>query len=117
MPVVDGKPAFVLFLRCGTCQFLFQRLEGADQTLSLEGMQASLAGRVCDLDDGILHAFGSLPPEGIYLPSLFLVEPRSVTPGQEGDYFSNEQVATWGPTGSGAFRSTPARRTTARSRL
>ncbi|WP_351234810.1 hypothetical protein [Streptomyces sp. NPDC002133] len=94
--VLDGKPAFELSPWCGTCQFLFQRLEGANQTLSLEGMQERLAGRVSDLDDGILDAFGSLLPEGDYLPLLLRVEPRLVIPGQEGDYFSGEQVATWG---------------------
>ncbi|MGW0841283.1 hypothetical protein ACWD26_14145 [Streptomyces sp. NPDC002787] len=31
-----------------------------------------------------------------YLPLLLRVEPRLVLPGQEGDYFSGEQVATWG---------------------
>ncbi|MCZ4604473.1 hypothetical protein O3S80_12110 [Streptomyces sp. Lzd4kr] len=95
--VLDGKPAFELSMWCGTCQFLFQRLEGANQTLSLEGMRERLAGRVSDLDDGILGAFGSLLPEGDYLPLLLRVEPRLVTPGQEGDYFSTEQLATWGP--------------------
>ncbi len=94
--VLDGKPAFQLSPWCGTCQFLFQRLEGANQTLALEEMQERLAGRLSDLDDGILDAFGSLLPEGDYLPLLLRVEPRLVTPGQEGDYFSDEQVAAWG---------------------
>ncbi|MFB7654168.1 MULTISPECIES: hypothetical protein [unclassified Streptomyces] len=95
--MLDGKPAFELSPWCGTCQFLFQRLEGASETLSLAGMQERLVGQVSDLDDGTLVAFGSLLPEGNYLPLLLRVEPRLVTPGQEGDYFSNEQVATWGP--------------------
>ncbi len=60
-------------------------------------MQELLAGQVSELDDGILVAFGSLLPEGDYLPLLLRVEPRLVIPGQDGDYFSNEQVATWGP--------------------
>ncbi|MFG2284762.1 hypothetical protein ACGFOU_01560 [Streptomyces sp. NPDC048595] len=94
--VLDGKPAFQLSPWCGTCQFLFQRLEGANQTLSLEEMQERLAGRLSALDDGVLDAFGSLLPEGDYLPLLLRVEPRLVTPGQEGDYFSDEQVAAWG---------------------
>ncbi|MFB7373882.1 hypothetical protein ACFC0D_28975 [Streptomyces sp. NPDC056222] len=94
--VLDGEPAYELSHWCGTCQFLFQRLAGANQTLSLEGMQERLAGHLSDLDDDILDAFGSLLPEGDYLPSLLRVEPRLITPGQEGDYFNGEQVATWG---------------------
>lgn len=95
--VLDGKPAFELSLWCGTCQFLFQRLEGANETLSLEGMQERLANPLSELDDGILDAFGALLPEGDYLPFSLHVEPRLVIPGKEGDYFSNEQLATWGP--------------------
>jgi len=95
--VLDGRPAFELSLWCGTCQFLFQRLEGANETLSLEDedMQESLAD-LSDLDDRVLDAFGSLLPEGDYLPLLLRVEPRLIVPGKEGDYFSEEQVATWG---------------------
>lgn len=40
-------------------QFLFGRLEGANQTLSLEGTQERLVGRLSDLDDEILDTFGS----------------------------------------------------------
>ncbi|WP_329566459.1 hypothetical protein [Streptomyces sp. NBC_01361] len=93
---VDGKPAFELSFWCGSCQFLFRRLEGANESLSLEGVQERLAGQLPDPDGGVLDAFGTLLPEGDYLPLLLSVEPRLVVPGQEGDYFSHEQVATWG---------------------
>lgn len=94
--VLDEKPAFELSSWCGTCQFLFRRLEGANETLSLEGMRDRLADPLSGLEDDILDAFGSLLPEGDYLPLLLSVEPRLVIPGKEGDYFSGEQVATWG---------------------
>ncbi|MEU0911783.1 hypothetical protein [Streptomyces althioticus] len=97
MLVLEGKPAFELSMWCGTCQFLFRRLEGADGTLSLDAMRERLAHRVDGLDDDILSAFGSLLPDGDYLPLLLGVQPRLVVPGQGGDYFSGEQVATWGP--------------------
>ncbi|MER6677653.1 hypothetical protein [Streptomyces sp. NPDC000983] len=93
---LDGRPAFELSFYCGTCQFLFRRLEGANQTLSIESMGERLAGKPVDLDGDILRTFGSLLPRGDYLPLLLTVEPRLVVPGQEGDYFSGEQVATWG---------------------
>ncbi|WP_406280051.1 hypothetical protein OHT93_36420 [Streptomyces sp. NBC_00191] len=95
--VVDGEPSFELSFWCGTCPFLFRRLETARQTLSLESVQERLTGALADPDDGgVLDAFGALLPEGEYLPVLLRVEPRLVVPGQEGDYFSGEQVATWG---------------------
>ncbi|MEU2496266.1 hypothetical protein [Streptomyces sp. NPDC007883] len=95
--VVDGEPAFELSHWCGTCPFLFRRLETARQTLSLESVQKLLSGTTTDPDyAGVIDAFGTLLPEGEYLPLLLRVEPRLITPGREGDYFSSEQVATWG---------------------
>jgi hypothetical protein len=95
--VVDGEPAFELSFWCGTCPFLFRRLETARQTLSLDSVQERLSGATTDPDDtAVIDAFGALLPEGQYVPLLLRVEPRLITPGQEGDYFSNEQVDTWG---------------------
>ncbi|CAL9614703.1 hypothetical protein SUDANB176_05704 [Streptomyces sp. enrichment culture] len=95
--MVDGDPAFELSFRCGTCPFLFRRLEAARRTLSLESVRERLAGALAGPDDGgVVEAFGALLPEGEYLPVLLRVEPRLIVPGREGDYFSGEQVATWG---------------------
>lgn len=95
--VVDGDPAFELSFWCGTCPLLFRRLETGKQTLSLVGVQEQLTGTLADPGDGgVVDAFGALLPEGEYLPLLLRVEPRLVIPGNEGDYFSGEQVATWG---------------------
>ncbi|MFG2755333.1 hypothetical protein [Streptomyces wuyuanensis] len=95
--VVDGEAAFELSFWCGTCPFLFRRLETARQTLSLDSAQERLSGATTDPDDtAVIDAFGALLPEGEYFPLLLRVEPRLIIPGQEGDYFSVEQVATWG---------------------
>ncbi|MGW1710667.1 hypothetical protein ACWCP8_35640 [Streptomyces sp. NPDC002206] len=95
--LVDGEPAFELSFWCGTCPFLFRRLETARQTLSLDSVQERLTGTLADPGDGgVIEAFGALLPEGEYLPVLLRVESRLVVPGQEGGYFSGEQVATWG---------------------
>ncbi|MCX2184137.1 hypothetical protein KV205_26930 [Streptomyces sp. SKN60] len=98
--VVDGDPAFELSNWCGTCPFLFRRLETACQTLSLETARDRLTGTPPGLDalvaDGVIDAFAALLPEGDYLPMLLQVEPRLTVPGRDGDYFSGEQVDTWG---------------------
>lgn len=95
--VVDGEPSFELSFWCGTCPFLFRRLETAGQTLSLDGVRDRLTAALADPDDGgVIDAFAALLPEGEYLPVLLRVEPRLVVPGKEGDYFSGEQVVTWG---------------------
>ncbi|MFF1410989.1 hypothetical protein ACFVX6_14555 [Streptomyces sp. NPDC058289] len=95
--MVDDEPAFELSFYCGTCPFLFRRLETAGEKLSLESVQERLTGALDDPDDGgVIEAFGALLPEGEYLPLLLSVEPRLIIPGGEGDYFSGEQVTSWG---------------------
>ncbi|MEV0471789.1 hypothetical protein [Streptomyces prunicolor] len=95
--VVDGEPAFELSHWCGTCPLLFRRLVTATQKLSLEDVRERLTGTLADPGDGgVIDAFGALLPEGEYLPVLLRVEPRLVIPGREGDYFSGEQVDSWG---------------------
>ncbi|MEU1258745.1 hypothetical protein [Streptomyces chartreusis] len=97
------EPAFELSFWCGTCPLLFRRLETANQTLSLESVQERLTGALSDPDDeGVREAFGALLPENQYVPMLLRVEPRLVVPGKDGDYFSGEQVATWGLDHQGA---------------
>ncbi|MFI9747787.1 hypothetical protein [Streptomyces sp. NPDC052494] len=95
--MVDDEPAFELSFSCGTCPLLFRRLGTAREKLSLESVQERLTGALDDPDDGgVIDAFGALLPEGEYLPLLLDVEPQLVIPGKEGDYFSGEQVTTWG---------------------
>ncbi|MFI7388125.1 hypothetical protein [Streptomyces sp. NPDC049813] len=95
--MVDDEPAFELSFYCGTCPLLFRRLITSTQTLSLEDVQEQLTGTLDDPDDGgVIDAFGRLLPQGEYLPLLLEVRPRLVAPGKEGDYFSGEQVVTWG---------------------
>ncbi|SDT55489.1 hypothetical protein [Actinoplanes derwentensis] len=99
---VDDVPAFELSFWCGTCQFLFERLQGATTTFSPAGTDASPAGTdglddgTDGLDDGTIAQFASLLPEGRYQPLLLQVEPRLINPAEAGDYFAEEQVATWG---------------------
>ena len=66
---LDDKPAFELSFWCGTCQYLFKRQCGADETVSLAATEGCLAEGI----DGL------------------------VRPVEAGDYFAEEQVATWGP--------------------
>ncbi|MEV6545748.1 hypothetical protein [Streptomyces sp. NPDC051665] len=95
--VVDGEPAFELSNWCGTCPLLFRRLVTANKKLSLEDVRERLTGTLAEPGDGgVIDAFGALLPEGEYLPVLLRVEPRLVIPGREGDYFTGEQVDTWG---------------------
>lgn len=92
-------PAFELSFWCGTCAFLFRRKEGANQTVSLEGFRTRLADGVSDVDRDIVRTFGELLGADSYVPLLLRVSPTLVQPMEEHDYFSHEQVETWGLTG------------------
>src|SRR5581483_6546191 len=93
---LDDRDAFELSLWCGTCPFLFKRLEGANERLSLDALSARLEAGIGELDEEVISAFAELLPEGDYVPLLLKIRPQLVTPLGEGDYFSEEQIATWG---------------------
>jgi len=94
--LLDDKPAFELSFWCGTCPFLFERLEGANDTLSLDELSDRLAAGLDDLDGEVIDTFSALLPRGDYFPLLLEVRPRLVRPVGDGDYFAREQVETWG---------------------
>ncbi len=94
--LLDERPAFELSFWCGTCQFLFKRLEGSTDTLSLAEMEGRLAEGVDDLDDEVIGQFARLLAVGDYFPLLVQVQPKLVRPAEPDDYFAGEQVATWG---------------------
>ncbi|WP_082518763.1 hypothetical protein [Leifsonia sp. Leaf336] len=94
---LEGTPAFELSLWCGTCPFLFERKDGANGTLSRERERLSeLEGPLDSVSADIIQSFGSLLPIGDYLPLLLEVRPQLVAPTDERDYFTHEQVDTWG---------------------
>lgn len=97
---LSGTPAFELSPWCGTCPFLFARKEGASGTMSADvGTMAELELPVESVDDRILAPFASLLAEGEFLPLLLEVRPELAAPHGERDYFTHEQVATWGVDG------------------
>lgn len=93
---LDDEPAFELSHWCGTCPFLFERMEGATRTLSVADLDRRLAAGLDELDESVIVPFAELLPTGRYLPILLSIGPRLVRPLDRGDYFANEQVETWG---------------------
>lgn len=110
------KPAFELSFWCGTCQFIFRRLEGANEGSSAEDLSDRMAEGLADLAPDVIERFGDLLPAGGYVPLLIEVAPRLVMPVGDGDYFAREQIETWGVDGFGVCRSTPEPPTTEPSR-
>lgn len=94
---MSGKPAFELSLWCGTCPFLFRRKAGANGTLSSDAQRLTLLEEsLSSIDPNALDTFSPLLPEGEFLPLLLEVRPVLVAPNDDRDYFTHEQVATWG---------------------
>jgi hypothetical protein len=96
---VKDMPAFELSFWCGTCQFLFRRLEGANEGGSVEDLDERLSKGISDLDEVVVDRFARVLPHGSYLPLLLGVQPRLAQPVLAGDYFAEEQVETWGVDG------------------
>ncbi len=93
---LDDEPAYELSFPCGTCQFLFRRLVGSTDTLSVDELRGRLRNGINALDDEVLTSFGQLLERATYLPLLLTVEPQLVAPARPGDYLAEEQVSTWG---------------------
>ncbi len=90
-----GVPVFELGLWCGTCPAVFQRLsepESADLGVANEKLNTGLTA----IDEEVLRAYGRALPKSHYTALLLDVTPRLVAPGDVSDYFSHEQVSTWG---------------------
>jgi len=93
---LDGVPAYHLGNVCNTCEVLFKRLDGANRTLSAGQLGAELGAGRPSMDAAWLQSVGELLPSGDYLPFYAEVPLALVRPGGPGDYFAEEQVATWG---------------------
>jgi hypothetical protein len=76
--------------------FLFERMEGANRKLSIPALQQVLNEGLTGVDSAVVQTMAGLVPEGDYLPMLLELQPRLVMPMRPGDYFSEDQVATWG---------------------
>lgn len=93
---IGGKAGFELSYWCGTCPFLFERQIGANQRFSVPELSDRLTAGLQSIDAEIVEVFGSLLPPGRYRPILLTVTPRLTLPVKERDYFSEDQVQTWG---------------------
>jgi hypothetical protein len=93
---IEGKDAYHIGNICGTCAFFFQRLGGANQSLSPRGFQDQLSSGISELTDAQAALLSELLPNGDYETSLLFRVPHLVAPGSADDYFCQEQPALWG---------------------
>lgn len=93
-----GEPAFELALWCGTCPAIFQKLsepEAADLGVVNERLRTGLDA----IDDGVLASYSAVLPASTYRALLLEMTPQLVRHADASDYFTHEQVGTWGAPG------------------
>lgn len=93
---LGGQRAYHVGNVCDTCEFFFERLEGANDKVSPSEMGDRLRHGVGTLNDELLRAIGRALPVGEYMAMLLELTPRIVQPGDAGDYFTHEQADLWG---------------------
>lgn len=93
---IDGKKAFCLGNVCGTCEFYFERMEGANQSIDPQQVAAELNAGLSSIAPELLYDIEQIMPKGDYKVLLSQVRPKLVVPGDKNDYFTHEQVELWG---------------------
>jgi hypothetical protein len=93
---LDGKKAHHLGNICGTCEFIFERHEGANCKVSPESLSGLFRSGISDINDAVKDTVMALLPAGNYKMLLLSCLPRLITPSKAGDYFFEEQIELWG---------------------
>ena len=89
---VNGKQAYHLGNVCGTCRFLFERMEGANTGIEVDELTALLAAGLNNLSEEVVEKLAQLLPASNYIVALLRLKPQLVQLGGESDYFAVEQV-------------------------
>jgi hypothetical protein len=93
---VDGRPAYHLGNICDTCEFFFEKQEGATGKVSLSRVSDVLRAGLKNLEVDFVQSVGSaVLPTGRYRVSLLQFAPEFVRPGEMSDYFAHEQLELW----------------------
>lgn len=90
-----GEIVFEKTFWCGTCALLFSRVPGADRYVTPHVLRGRLKTGLDALAPDVTAAFLSILTPGRYLPLLLEVTPVLVSPGDDLDYFTHEQLQTW----------------------
>lgn len=93
---LDGKRAHYIGNICGTCPFIFERQEGANDKISPVALSNSLRNGIISIDEMITSAAMEALPAGAYKVLLLSCSPRLIVPSKPGDYFFEEQIQLWG---------------------
>jgi hypothetical protein len=93
---VDGKRAYHLGNICQTCQFLFERLDGANTSINVETAIDVLTSGIHAISEPAVAQLGMGLPSDDYVVCLSEALLHLVKPGEPDDYFVKEQTQLWG---------------------
>jgi hypothetical protein len=93
---IDGSKAYHIGNICGTCEFFFERLDGANRNVSVDEIREQLQNGLVDLNKQFIDQIKPIIPDGEYKAFLNKIIPNLIELGTKEDYFSNEQVQLWG---------------------
>jgi hypothetical protein len=96
---LDGRRAHHVGNICGTCPFLFERLEGANEKVSPTELSNTLRNGIKSIDQRVIDVAMEILPTGAYKVLLLSCVPRFISPSGKGDYFFEEQIQLWGVDG------------------
>jgi hypothetical protein len=93
---IDDKEAYLIGGSCDTCEFVFERMDGANKKISPSNMGELFRGGLDRVSEDVLETCSSIMPSGTYITLLQSITPALVKLGSPNDYFCNEQVDVWG---------------------
>lgn len=93
---IEGKRAYHIGNVCETCEFFFERLEGANKNISPQELSNKFYNGLVNIKSSFLDKISEIIPSGNYMVALIEIKPRLVQIGSDADYFSKEQVECWG---------------------
>ena len=93
---LEGERAYFIGGVCDTCEFLFERMRGANRNVSPGERADALRSGLRSIDPALAAAVGGLVPGGNYRVSLLEFTPTLVTSEAEENYLAREQVALRG---------------------
>lgn len=93
---IEGKKAYHIGNICGTCNYFFERLEGANQKISRKTIIDEVGNKSIEINSDTYFEIEKLMPVGKFYILRFTVHPRFIRIGTEHDYFTKEDIETFG---------------------
>lgn len=92
----NGQNIYHIGNICGTCSFFFEQLKDNKKSINSKETIDKLNDGLTSIEDDTIDILKEIIPIGVYEIALLTITPKFTVVGQKDDYFSNEQVDSWG---------------------